>query len=94
MQRYNHNSITATDLARNVAQSIDKVRLSGTGLYVTKGKHIVAQLCPPPKPGLPISKLAELLRSLPKLGEDAVVMQQDIHSVRQHAQLPENPWAS
>jgi len=92
MHRSIHDSITATELARNVAQSIDRVRLSGVALSITKGTQTIAELCPPPKPGLPIAKLAELLCLLPKLDADAAVMHQDMNHIRSRAKLLENPW--
>jgi len=87
-----HKSISATELARNVSTSIDQVRISGNSIYITRGSQTVAELCPPPKSGFPIDKLAEMMLSLPKLGDDAKVMSEDIETVRNKAKLPENPW--
>ena len=87
-----HEFISATELARNVSMSIDKVRMSGHSLYITKGAQTVAELCPPPKTGFPIDKLASMISSLPTLGEDASAMSDDIKIARKHAKLPENPW--
>ena len=44
-----HEVISATELARNVSITIDKVRMSGHSLYITKSSQTVAELCPPPK---------------------------------------------
>jgi len=87
-----HDTITATELVRNLAVAIDKVRMTGHSLYITKGSQTVAELSPPPKPGLPINKLAGLLKSLPKLGDDASAMAKDLETIRHQANLPENPW--
>ena len=87
-----HDTITATELVRNLSLAIDKVRMTGHSLYITKGSQTVAELSPPPKQGLPINKLAGLLKSLPKLGEGASVMAKDIETIRRKAQLPDNPW--
>ena len=87
-----HESISATELARNVAMSIDKVRLSGQSLFITKGTQTVAELCPPPKAGFPIAKLAELIAALPKLGDDAESMANDLNTSREKSKLPGNPW--
>lgn len=92
MPTTNHDSISATELARNVAVSIDRVRLTGRSLFITKGSQTVAELCPPPKTGIAITKLAEVLGALPKLGDDASVMAEDLNKVRRHAKLPGNPW--
>lgn len=89
---WQHDSISATDLARNVASVIDKVRVSGHSVYITKGSQTVAELNPPPKQGLPVSQLGEFLKSLPSLGDDAEQMSEDMKTIRSHANLPENPW--
>jgi len=92
MNKSLHDTITATELVRNLSVAIDRVRMSGHSLHVTKGSQTIAALSPPPKPGFPIDKLAELLRSLPKLGEDAAAMDKDIDAIKRHASLPESPW--
>lgn len=87
-----HDSITATELARNISTSIDKVRMSGRSLYITKGSNVIAELSPAPKPGFPIENLANLLTSLPSLGEDAQAMSQDLNSIREKSTLPDSSW--
>ena len=88
-----HESISATELARNVSTSVDKVRVSGKSILITKGTQTVAKLSPPPKTGYPIDQLAEMIASLPGLGSDAEVMSNDIKIIRQHAKLPGTSWA-
>ena len=92
MAKLAHDTITATELVRNLAVAIDKVRMTGHSLFVTKGSQTVAELRPPPKAGVPISKLAEVLKSLPKLGDDVSAMAKDLESIRLNARLPENQW--
>jgi len=87
-----HDTITATELVRNLSVAIDKVRMTGHSLYITKGSQTVAELRPPPKPGLPVDQLAGLLKSLPSLAADASSMAKDLENIRQQANLPENPW--
>ena len=87
-----HESISATELARNISTSVDKVRVSGKSIYITRGTQTVAELCPPPKTGYPVDQLAEMIASLPGLGKDAEVMSNDLKQVRQHAKLPGDPW--
>lgn len=87
-----NDTITATDLVRNLSAAIDTVRITGHRLRITKGSQTVAELCPPSKPGLPISKLAGVLRALPKLGDEAAVMAKDVGNLRRKARLPDNPW--
>lgn len=87
-----NESISATELARNVAMSIDKVRYTRTSLDITKGAQVVATLSPPQKLGMPIKSLVELLSSLPKLGDDADAFAVDIETIKTKASLPDNPW--
>lgn len=86
-------SITATVLARNMAQTIDNVRMTRTSVLITKGTKVIAKLSPPPKKGLSVNGLVELLKSLPKLSaNDSLQMSENIKMVRAAAKLPENPW--
>ena len=87
-----HESISATELARNISTSVDKVRVSGKSIYITKGTQTVAELCPPPKTGYPVDQLAEMISSLPGLGVDAEAMSSDLKKARQQAKLPADPW--
>lgn len=92
MKNYLHETISATDLVRHLSAVIDKVRITGHSLYITKGTQTIAELCPPPKVGFPIENLASLLKSLPKLGDDAAVMANDFKTIKNNSKLPENPW--
>jgi len=92
MEKPVHDAITTTELVRNLSIAIDKVRMTGHSLYITKGLQTVAELRPPPKLGLPINKLAIFLKSLPKLGDDTSDMAKDLETIRRQANLPENPW--
>jgi len=87
-----HDTITSTELVRNLSVAIDRVRLTGHSLYITKGSQTVAELSPPPKRGVAMSQLSALLKSLPRLGTDATVMAEDLDHIRHQANLPENPW--
>ncbi|MBA3535746.1 MAG: hypothetical protein H0T84_03915 [Tatlockia sp.] len=92
MKDNSHETISATDLVRNLSAMIDKVRISGRSLYITKGLQTIAELSPPPKSGFPIKNLASFIKSLPNLGNDAEDMAQDIKSIKNSARLPGNPW--
>ncbi len=87
-----HETVSATELVRNLSVLIDKVRISNRSLYITKGSQTVAELSPPPKPGLPVGELGRLLSSLPKLGEDAKLLVEHMDAIRAQGQLPDNPW--
>lgn len=86
------DTISTTELVRNLAVVIDRVRISGRRLAITKGNQTVAELSPPPKAGYPIADLGTLLASLPGLGEGAQSMADDFAQIRQRAALPGNPW--
>jgi antitoxin (DNA-binding transcriptional repressor) of toxin-antitoxin stability system len=92
MMQTAHESISATELVRNLSAMIDKVRMSGRSLYITKGTQTVAELSPPPRSGYPIVKLASLLNSLPKLDSDAEAMAKDLKKIKARAGLPESSW--
>lgn len=94
MTRETHNTISTTELVRNLPAAIDRVRLDRRPLVITRGRRTVAELTPPPQGGYPVSKLAQLLESLPKLGEDALGMADDLARVRRHAPMPGSPWDS
>ena len=92
MAKAAHDTMTATELVRNLSAAIDRVRVTGYSLYITKGSQTVAELKPPPRSGLPIDRLAGLLKSLPKSNDDASSMAGDLEHIRHQANLPDNPW--
>lgn len=92
MAKSEDNMITATELVRNLSTTIDKVRMTGKKLYITKGSQTIAALVPPPKTGFPASQLTGLLKALPKLNNDAPAMKEDLKNIRQHANLPDSLW--
>jgi antitoxin (DNA-binding transcriptional repressor) of toxin-antitoxin stability system len=89
-----NESVTTTELVRNLSVVIDRVRLTGRRLAITKGSQTVAELSPPAKAGYPIARLGELLASLPKLDADARAMADDLALIRQAGELPDTPWDS
>lgn len=94
MQNDIRESITTTELVRNLSVVIDRVRLTGRRLAITKGSQTVAELSPPAKAGYPITRLGELLASLPTLDADGQAMADDIALIRAAAELPYTPWGS
>ena len=87
-----HETISATDLVRNFSAMVDKVRISGCSLYITKGTQTIAELSPPPKTGFPLKELGNFLAKLPDLGADASYMAAAIKTIKNKAQILENPW--
>lgn len=93
MREDSTESITATELARNVSQTIDNVRINRKSILITRGKKVIAKLSPPPQKGLSINGLIGLMGSLPALeDEDIVQMSNDMKMARDSAKLPESPW--
>lgn len=87
-----HTTISTTELVRNLSSIIDKIRISGQSLFITKGTQTVAELSPPPESGYPISHLSNFLSSLPTLHDDASSMAEDLQTLKQKAELPESLW--
>ncbi len=79
---------------RHLSVVIDRVRLTGRRLAITKGSHMIAELSPPAKPGYPMSRLGELLASLPKLDANDRAMADDLALIRRAGDLPDTPWDS
>jgi len=86
-------TITATDLARNLASTIDQVRLSGQVIDITKGNQTIARLIPAPHTGFPISQLKNFFQELSHLGnKSSERMASDLKTIRDNATLPGSPW--
>lgn len=79
-------SVTATTLARNLAVTIDKVRLLRRAINIVKGHQTVAQLVPAKQDGFPISQLGDFLGRLPRLGKSHN-MAADLKAIRTNAEL-------
>lgn len=92
MRNVVHETISATELVRHFSAMVDKVRISGKSIYITKGVQTIAELSPPPKSGFPIQNLTTFLQSLPCLDEDADSMSKDLTSIKEQAKLPRNSW--
>ena len=92
MDKTTHNTITATELVKNLSAVLDKVRISGRSLCITKGSQTVARITPPPKYGIAIAELSEFLRPLLTRGDGAKLMQADLKYLRDQANLPDNSW--
>jgi hypothetical protein len=73
-------TITATDLVRNFSDVLNQVLYESTEFEIVRGKEVVARLVPPaPTGGVPLDRLDELLKQLPRLGaQEADVFARDI----------------
>ena len=86
--------ISTTDLARNLANVTDQVRVSRTHMTITKGNQEVAQLVPVAGNGTTLADLQALLESSPLSATEHQAFSLDIQTIRQAASLPESPWES
>jgi len=62
-------TITATELARNLSDILNRARYKGETFIVERNGERVAKIEPPPKPGISLQELAALLRDLPPLDD-------------------------
>jgi len=86
--------VTATYVARNFSSVIDRVRMTGQPLTVTKGKQHVAQITPVPR-GLSAAEVVDVFAALPDMGADREAFAADMLAARTASRQPlENPWAS
>ncbi|WP_252178486.1 type II toxin-antitoxin system Phd/YefM family antitoxin [Endozoicomonas sp. 4G] len=76
------HSITATELAKSLSETINSVKASGQSLLITRGGKPVAILSPPPKQGLTVDELVEVLSNMPRLGDDAASFAEDVRLAR------------
>lgn len=91
-----HQVISATTLARNFSEFLNRVRYQGVTLDVTRGSDVIACISPPsPAGGFPISQLDKLFASLPRLSaEDAEQFESDVAAVTGKLQPEGDAWAS
>ncbi|MGB0723185.1 MAG: type II toxin-antitoxin system Phd/YefM family antitoxin [Gammaproteobacteria bacterium] len=89
-----HDTITATELARNLAETIDRVRASGRGLPITRGGREVAQLVPARPQGASAGVIAGLLAHNPLTPAERADLADDLDAMRADAKFPGDPWAS
>lgn len=88
----NHESVSATKFARNVATYLDQVRYTKETIAITKGSRVVAELAPPKPLGLPFSELADVMATAPRL-EKGSDMAEDLKQIRSGSKNKlENPW--
>jgi antitoxin (DNA-binding transcriptional repressor) of toxin-antitoxin stability system len=88
-------TISVTQLARNLADTLNRVAYRGERFTVVKGSRPVAEIGPAPR-GRPLSELRTVLAALPRLGaEDAERFGADVERARTESLPPPgDPWAS
>lgn len=91
-----HETISATTLARNFSDLLNRVRYQGVTLDVTRGNEVIACISAPmPTAGFPIAQLDRLFASLPAMSaEEAAQFEADVAASVDNL-LPEgDAWAS
>lgn len=89
-------SVTATELARNLAEYLNRVAYRGESFVVQRGSRAVAELRPVPS-GIRGADFLARYRSLPHLTPtEAAALAQDIDAARKElGQIPVgSPWDS
>jgi antitoxin (DNA-binding transcriptional repressor) of toxin-antitoxin stability system len=91
-----HQVVSATNLARNFSEFLNRVRYQGVTLDVTRGSDVIACISPPsPAGGFPIAQLDRLFASLPQLtAEEAAQFANDVTAVVGNLQPERDAWAS
>jgi len=85
--------ISATDMARNFADVVNRVRYRGEEFLIEKGGEAVARLGPLEAPP-PLGTLRDLVRLVEKLGPDPGFADQLEEIIRQDNQhlASDDPW--
>jgi antitoxin (DNA-binding transcriptional repressor) of toxin-antitoxin stability system len=91
-----HQLISATALARNFSEQLNRVRYQGVTLDVTRGNEVIACISPPsPSDGFPIAQLDRALAALPQLSShEAEQFEADVAAVLDRMQPEGDAWAS
>jgi antitoxin (DNA-binding transcriptional repressor) of toxin-antitoxin stability system len=89
------NRITITELARNLADVVNRVLYRGERFSVERAGRTVVELVPPAR-GRRLGDLPGILASLPRLGvEEAECFAVDVEDGRkEQGPLGEGPWDS
>ena len=88
-------NITATEAQRHFSDLLNRVQYQGIDFAIQRGNRIVAHITPALPQTLCYADFIELLNRLPQLDQqDRDSFSQTITDIRNHMQLPENPWGS
>ena len=86
------DSISATELVRNLSGVIDQVRLTRTNMTITKGNQAVAQIVPIVSSRMTLSDLSQLLNADRLNRAQKQSFQKDIDTIARQAEIPKSPW--
>jgi prevent-host-death family protein len=84
--------ISATELARNLASVIDKVRVEHTRMIITKGNQDIAQIIPIVSSNMTLADLNQLLSANRLSRSQKKAFSDDIQSLSKEASLPASSW--
>ena len=86
-------TVTATELARNFREMLDKVEFKREELVVVRNNHEVARIIPGPATMTALEAMADIYRTLPE--EAARGWLEDTHQAKEHlSDEVRDPWAS
>ncbi len=85
-------TITVTELDRNLASVIDRVRISSTRVSVTRGTQTVAEISPAVQPGITLGNLLNILQRESWANKEKLRYADDLKTIRESAALPPSPW--
>jgi len=85
--------ITATELARNLSDVLNRVRYKGESFVVVRSGEVVARLEPRPEHRrVTLGEFVEIIRNAPKPDEEFL---EDLRRIRaSQGSLPPSPWES
>jgi len=88
-------TITATELARNLRQVLDRLAVEGGEIIVERNHHQVARILPGSRHQTALEAMAGLYRTLPdRAGADWLTDSRDLPGVGGLADEARDPWAS
>ena len=88
-------TVSASDAARGMGDLLGRVRYRGESFLIKRGRAVVAQLGPPPAPGVTGRELARAWREMPHMtSAEALLFDKDVRAFRRAANRPpRDPWA-
>jgi len=86
-------NMNVAEAERNFAQLVEKVHREGVTIDLERDNQVIARLSPPEKrKTVTVGELAEFLRSLPPLGDDAESFAEDVRQARTGYPPEADPW--
>lgn len=90
-------TVSATEVVRKFSEILNSIKYRGNHYTIMRGGKPVASICPVESPakGKTLGELKELLKKLPRLGDEAERFEEDLKEIIKHQPLmPEkSKWA-